>query len=163
MALEYRFAALEFRDAGAAIEGVAMPYGAEAKIGSMFTERVLPGAFGNIGDVVLNKMHLRHDPIARTGGGGLTLTDSAERLSLHAAIPDYRADIRDMVARGILRGFSVEMDVTAEDWPAPSRRVIRAAVLRGVGLVDRAAYGEATAKIAERMKQCRPDRWPIAL
>ena len=164
MGIEYRFAALEFRDAGAAIEGVAMPYGTEARIGSMFTERVAAGAFGNIGDVVLNKMHLTVTiPIARTGGGGLTLTDSTDRLSLHATIPAYRADIRDMVARGILRGFSVEMEVKAEDWPAPNRRVIRAAVLHGVGLVDRAAYGEATAKIAERMKQCRTDRWPLAL
>ena len=163
MALEYRFAALEFRDAGAAIEGIAMPYGTEARIGSMFTERVEAGAFGNIGDVVLNKMHDRCDPIARTGGGGLTLTDSTDRLALRADIPDYRADIRDMVQRGILRGFSVEMEVKAEDWPAPNRRVIRAAVLHGVGLVDRAAYGEATAAIAKRMKQCRTDRWPLAL
>ncbi len=152
-ALEYRFAALEFRDSGAVIEGVAMPYGATARILEMFDEQVEPGAF-KFEDVILNRMHLRAEPLARTGGGGLTLSDSAERLTLRAEIPDYRQDIRDMVARRILRGFSVEMQVTAEDWPSPDKRIIRAATLTGIGLVDRPAYGDATAAIAARMQQC---------
>ena len=151
--VEYRFAALEVRDAGAVVEGVAMPYGATARIMDAFDERVEPGAF-RFEDVILNRMHLRTEPLARTGGGGLTLSDSAERLTLRAEIPDYRQDIRDMVARRILRGFSVEMHVTAEDWPAPDKRIIRAATLTGIGLVDRPAYGEATAAIAKRAEQC---------
>ena len=74
-------------------------------------------------------MHDRRDPLARTGGGGLDLMDGAEELRLKADIPEYRADVRDMVKRSILRGFSVEMEVKAEDWPAPDRRIIRAATL----------------------------------
>ena len=97
-------------------------------------------------------MHLRSEPIARTGKGGLTLTDSSTELRLKAEIPSYRADVRDMVSRGILAGFSVEMHITAEDWPAADRRIIRAARLTGIGLVDRAAYGKATAAIAKRLK-----------
>ena len=47
------------------------------------------------------------------------------------------------------------MHVKAEDWPSPDRRIIRAAKLTGIGLVDRAAYGEATAAIAKRaMDRC---------
>ena len=152
--VEYRFAALEFRDSGAVVVGIAMPYGTEARILGAFTERVEPGAF-TFDDVILNRMHQRAEPIARTGGGGLTLTDSQDALRVRADIPDYRADIRDMVARRILRGYSVEMDVTAEDWPAPDKRIIRAARLTGIGLVDRPAYGDATAAIAKRMKECR--------
>ena len=58
--------------------------------------------------------------------------------------------------RRILRGFSVEMEVKAEDWPSPNKRVIRAATLWNIGLVDRAAYDEATAAIAKRAKEaCR--------
>ena len=163
MAIEYRFAALEFRDSGAVISGIAMPYGATTRIAGMFSESVEPGAFGSIGDVILNRMHLRTEPIARSDGGGLELDDTAERLSLRADIPEYRQDIRDMVARRILRGFSVEMAVTAEDWPNPGRRIIRAATLHGIGLVDRPAYGEATAAIAKRAKQCRTAHWPLAL
>ena len=100
------------------------------------------GAFGTIGDVILNRMHDRNEPLARTEGGGLTLDDGAERLWLRADIPEYRADVRDQVKRRILRGFSVEMEVKAEDWPAPDKRIIRAATLWNIGLVDRPAYGE---------------------
>ena len=154
--IEYRFAALEVRDAGAAIEGVAMRYGSIAKIAGVFEESVDAGAF-RFDDVILNRMHDRADPIARTGGGGLDLTDTTSSLSLRAAVPDYRQDIRDMVKRGILRGFSVEMRVEAEDWPSPRRRIIRAARLDAIGLVDRPAYGDATAAIAKRAEQCRTE------
>ena len=159
MELEYRFAALEVRaDAsGAVVEGVVMPYGTEADIAGLFRESVDPGAFGEIGDVILNRQHNSADPLARTGAaGGLELTDTAERLSMRADIPEYREDIRDLVKRRILRGLSVEMEVTSEDWPAADRRIIRAAKLWGIGLVDRSAYGDATAKIAERARTtCR--------
>ena len=161
--IEYRFADIEVRDDGAVIEGTAMPYGTEADIAGMFRESVDAGAF-EIRDVILNKMHDRADPIARTGGGGLTLTDGPDRLLLRAEVPEYRPDIRDMVKRGILKGLSVEMRVIREEWPTQDRRIIRSAELRGVGLVDRPAYGEATAAIVKRMKEQGPAGWwPIAL
>ena len=167
MALEFRFAALEIHAAdGGQIEGTAMPYGREANIAGVFRESVDAGAFGQINDVILNLMHDRREPLARTEGGGLTLEDGADRLFLRADIPEYRADVRDQVKRRILRGFSVEMEVKAEDWPDPSRRIIRAATLWNIGLVDRAAYDEATAAIAKRAKEaCReaPQRWPLAV
>ena len=166
MPIEYRFAFLEVRAAdGGRIEGVAMPYGREADIAGVFRESVDAGAFGTIGDVILNDAD-RGEPLARTAGGGLELEDGAEHLWLRADIPDYRADVRDQVKRRILRGFSVEMEVKAEDWPTPDHRVIRAATLWGVGLVDRPAYGEATAAIAKRAKEaCRvvPRLWPLAV
>ena len=167
MGIEYRFAALEIRAAdGGQIEGIVMPYGREAHIAGVFLESVDAGAFGPIGDVILNRMHDRGEPLARTEGGGLTLEDGADRLFLRADIPEYRADVRDQVQRRILRGFSVEMEVKAEDWPSPDRRIIRAATLWGIGLVDRPAYGEATAAIARRAEEaCRasPKRWPLAV
>ena len=166
--IEYRFASLEFRDAGAIIEGVAMPYRTVARIAGAFDESVEPGAFGDVvnADVILNTHHRQDQPIARSGGGGLTLTDSATELRLRAEIPDYMQVVRDQVARSILRGFSVEMYISAEDWPAPDRRIIRAAKLAGIGLVPRSAYGKATAAIAKRaLDSCKAPRtvWPLAL
>ena len=167
MALEYRFAALEVRAAdGAQITGVVMPYGREADIAGVFRESVTAGAFGQINDVILNLMHDRREPLARTEGGGLDLEDGAEALRLRVDIPEYRADVRDMVKRRVLRGFSVEMEVRAEDWPTPDKRIIRAATLWNIGLVDRPAYGEATAEIAKRAKEaCRvaPRSWPLTV
>ena len=145
---------------------VACPTGARRDIAGIFRESVDPGAFGKIDDVILNLMHDRREPLARTEGGGLTLEDGNDRLFLRADIPEYRADVRDQVKRRILRGFSVEMEIEAEDWPTPDRRIIRAATLWGVGLVDRPAYDEATAAIAKRAKEaCRvaPRLWPLAV
>ena len=50
-----------------------MPYGREADIAGVFRESVDAGAFGTIGDVILNRMHDRNEPLARTEGGGLDL------------------------------------------------------------------------------------------
>ena len=167
MALEFRFAALEVRAAdGGQVEGIAMPYGREADIAGVFRESVDPGAFGTIRDVILNLMHDRREPLARTEGGGLDLEDGAEALRLRADIPEYRSDVRDQVKRRILRGFSVEMEVKAEDWPTPDKRIIRAATLWNIGLVDRPAYDDATAAIAKRARAaCRvtPRTWPLAV
>ncbi len=167
MALEYRYATLEVRAAdGGLIEGIVMPYTREANIAGAFRESVDAGAFGQINDVILNLMHDHREPLARTEGGGLTLEDGADRLFLRADIPEYRGDVRDQVKRRILRGFSVEMEVKAEDWPTPDRRVIRAATLWNIGLVDRPAYSEATAAIAKRAKEaCRvvPRLWPLTV
>ena len=85
--LERRFAALEVRDSGAVVEGVAMPYGSTARIFDAFDERVEAGAFSGLDDVTLNRMHVQADIIARTGGGGLVLDDSAARLHLRADVP----------------------------------------------------------------------------
>ena len=167
MELEHRFAALEVRAAdGGQITGIVMPYGREANIAGVFRESVDAGAFGGLGDVILNLMHDRREPLARTDGGGLDLEDGAEALRPRADIPEYRGDVRDQVKRRILRGFSVEMEVKAEDWPSPDKRIIRAATLWGIGLVDRPAYDEATAAIAKRAKEaCRvaPRLWPLAV
>ena len=104
-------------------------------------------------DVVCNYMHQREAPIARTDGGGLTLTDSAERLTARVEIPRYREDILDQVKRKILRGFSVEMFVKDEAWPNPDERVVKQAQLSGLALVDSPAYSQATMSLAQRMKQ----------
>ena len=168
MALEYRFAALEVRAAdGGLIEGVAMPYGREADIAGVFRESVDAGAFGPIG---------RRDPklgctTAANRWPGRKAADSPWKTGptacfLRADIPEYRADVRDQVKRRILRGFSVEMEVKAEDWPTPDKRIIRSATLWNIGLVDRPAYDEATAAIAKRAKEaCRvaPRLWPLAV
>ena len=128
--IEFRFAALEVRDSGAVIVGIAMRYGSVARIADVFDESVDAGAF-KFDDVILNRMHDRADPIARTGGGGLDLTDSTATLALRAMVPEYRKDIRDMVARGILREASPSKWMVDRRRLADStdRRLIRAATL----------------------------------
>ena len=167
MSAEFRYAeaAAEFREDGSAVlRGVAMPYGTEARIGPHFTETVRAGAFGTLGDVILNAHHDRAQPIARTGGGGLTLRDGATALELEAEIPAYRADLIDMLRRKILRGLSVEMHVREDSWTAAgTKREVRKATLVNIGLVDRPAYSGASAELAARAQHRFKDPWPLLL
>ena len=77
--MEIRFA--EIRHEGRTLSGVAMRYGSIAKL-PWGPERFAPAAFGDVkaADVILNFQHDRSRPLARTGGGGLLLTDTPEAL-----------------------------------------------------------------------------------
>ena len=143
--LQRRF--VEFRfDGDRTISGVAMRYGDTAKLPWGDKERFEPGAFGNVGskDVILNFQHQRPQPLARTGGGGLTLDDSSQELRISAKLPDTRAanDAIELVKQNIVRGFSVEF--LPESWRMEDEvTVVTKAELKNVGLVDRPAYQES--------------------
>ena len=155
MSIEHRFSPIAYR--GGHIEGTAIRYGDTARIsgpGGYFLETVLPGAFGDItgADAILNIMHNREKPIARTGGGPhdglLTLHDDAERLRLKAALPDTTdgRDAKALLEARILRGLSLEMVVSEDEIDQAARlRIITRAKLRGVALVDRPAYEQSEA------------------
>lgn len=142
---------LEYRADMGTVAGTCVRYGDTAQVvtrAGVFNERVLPGAFGSIGDVTLNLMHDRKRVVARTGGGGLTLADSKDRLALRCDLPPTTdgQDAKVMLDRGILRGLSVEMCVKDDRILNASRtREIRSATLLGVGIVDRPAYGDSDA------------------
>ena len=137
---EHRFT--EFRAEGRTLRGVVVPYGTPARIGN-FSERFEPGAFGDVGDldVILNVQHSRRRPLARTGGGGLVLTDGPEALRMTAKLPETRDadDALALVKSGVLRGLSVEFKSLRDSW-SDSLRTVHRAALGGIGLVDRPAY-----------------------
>ena len=149
---ERRF--VELRQEGRTLSGVAIAYGSEAKIRS-FRERFNAGAFGDVSglDVILNRQHDRARPLARTGGGGLELRDSAERLEIAADLPETRGadDVLTLVGAGILRGLSLEFVAIRETWQGNLRTILRA-TLRGVGIVDRPAYPDSAISVATRHK-----------
>ena len=157
--MERRFAAAEWREDGGlvVVEGVAVPYGQETDIGGYFRERVEPGAFGDIAeaDVIANRQHDRGQPLARTGGGGLVLRDGVDALRAAVTLPPTTEgrDTGELLKRGVLRGFSIEFVVQdgGETW-VDGLRSITSAELRGLAIVDRPAYTDAEAKVAERAK-----------
>ena len=124
--------------------GTAIRFGDTARL-PWGLEKFMPGAFDVSGaDVILNRMHDRAAPLARTGGGGLELRDSPEALTIRAELLDTRdADETLALVRGkILRGLSIEFKVRdGGESMVGGVRVIRKAVLSGVGVVDRPAYG----------------------
>lgn len=138
-AIEKRF--IEFRRSGNELEGVVVRYGEQAYIPGIGAETFNPGALKPVADgVILNLMHNREKPVSREGAG-LTITASAESVSLRSALPDtiYGREAKELVDAGVLRGFSVEFR-SLKETRAGDTRVIQEAELHAVGLVDKPAY-----------------------
>ena len=122
-------------------------------------ERFHPGAFGDLSkaDIVLNRQHNRSMPLARTGGSGLTLVDSAAALEARAELDVETTDGRDaqrLLARKVLRGFSIEFVSREAEFIGGVREVRRAALL-GVALVDSPAHRGSVAQLRELARQCQ--------
>ena len=95
------------------IEGTALRYGDVATLPWGERERFEAGAFADVAtlDAILNVQHNRDQAIARTGGGGLTLTDSAISLELRAELDPEDFDAKralSKVKKGVMRGLSIE-------------------------------------------------------
>ena len=155
---ECRFAAFEFRaaDSGSSpgtLYGTAMPYGTVADLGGGLRERFMPGAFGDVAraDVLANWQHHREAPLARTGGGGLTLTDGPDALRAELVLPATAAgrDVAELASKRVLRGFSIEFRAPMDRFEG-GVRVVQRAILTGLAVVDRPAYGEALAALRAR-------------
>ena len=135
----------ELRIAGRTLTGTAMVYG---DISPDFRERFEPGAFGDVGAVDLN---LQHDPsvvLAR----GATLTDGPRELAVRATLPDGSAALA-LVRRRALNGFSIEFRAMRERRDPSGIRVVEAADLTGLALVDRGAYPGSTVEVRARRGQ----------
>lgn len=151
MTWEARFC--EIRQEGARrIAGVGIPYGETAEL-PFGRERFEAGAFGDVSaaDVILNRQHERGTPLARTGGGGLVLSDGPDALRFAATLPETRDadDTLILVKSGVLRGASVEFRAIAERLES-GVRVIERAALGGIGIVDKPAYAAATVEARRR-------------
>ena len=156
---EHRYFELRADPEKRLLEGTALVYGDVARTRSG-EETFEAGAFGNVSglDLLLNVQHNRQRPLARTDGGGLVLTDSPERLEISATLPATREadDALELVVTRVLRSLSIEFLATREVRQG-IRRIIRAAHLGGIGLVDRGAYPQSTveAREAERIGRRR--------
>ena len=143
--LERRFiAGLEV--VGRTLRGRAIRYGDEAQIQTGFgvkRERFARGAFGDVAklDTTLDLQHSQTRRIARTGGGGLVLTQEGADIMLAATLPECRDadDTLALVRAGVLRGFSIEFNAATDEWLG-DLRTVTAAALPSIGVVDRPAY-----------------------
>ena len=144
MAVEYRYIN-NIDVVGRQLFGVVVDYDDTAVIGGQFRERIERGAL-QIKDVVLNLSHDRQRPIARQGSN-LDLIDKNNALEMRASIPKTRDgdDALTLIKAGVLRGLSVEMSIRKDEWRAGGRlRLIKEAVLSGIGVVDKPAYPKSS-------------------
>ena len=100
--------------------------------------------------------------LARTGGGGLVLTDTATALEVRAELPQTResTDTLALIDAQILRGISLEFVALRERMEGPTR-VIISARLAGLAVVDKPAYRAST--ISARAEVEPPARWELIL
>ena len=144
--MRYREAESLQADGNLRLSGVAVRYGEEAGPPRLpFRERIEPGAFGDVGsiDAILNVQHVRSRAIARTGGGGLVLTDGPDALRFAAELPDT-SESRDavtLVRDRVLRGASIEYaPLAGGERQVGGVSVVQRARLAGIGVVDSPAY-----------------------
>ena len=150
--MEYRF--LGMRQAGRVLSGTAIRYGDVARIGGQ-REKFLPGSFPGVegSDILLNRQHLRERPLARSNGGGLTVSDSPQALSIRAELPQT-ADSNEtllLVKSGVLRGLSIEFEALRES-QENGTRVVSEAKLFAVAVVDSGAYPASTVEARQRRR-----------
>ena len=149
--MEIRYLELRATEGGRILQGVALPYNSIGQ-GPYGRERFEPMAFSPIGDVILNRQHSRAAPLARTGGGGLEITDSSEALNIRAVLPSTQdaSDTLELVRSGVLRGLSIEFKALQERRES-NVRVVSKALLSGIGVVDRPAYKSASVEARARL------------
>ena len=143
-----------------ALSGVALSY-SDTAILPWGKERFEPGAFGDVSklDVMLDAAHDRARPLARTGGGGLTLTDTSEALTVRGELPATREadDTLALIRAKVLRGLSIKFRAIRERMDGDIR-VVELAALLAVSVVDSPAYSESLVQArakpddAERLK-----------
>ena len=150
--MEYRF--LGMRQAGRVLSGTALRYGDVARIGGQ-REKFLPGSFPDVerADILLNRQHLRERPLARSNGGGLTVSDSPQALSIRAELPQTADsnETLELVKRGVLRGLSIEFEALRES-QENGTRVVSLSKLFAVAVVDSGAYPASTVEARQRRR-----------
>ena len=151
------------------LSGRAIRYGDVATL--PFGKEVIDaGAFGDLAnaDVILNRQHSRSMPLARTGGGGLTIQDSPTELSLQADLPDTATgrEALTLVRSGVLRGFSIEFRAIREYVRNQVLHVGQASLV-GIALVDRPAYPDSQVfrhqNLAMEPLDCGNLRWKMMI
>ena len=156
MESERRLSGLELRAEGRRLTGVVMKYG---DISPSHRERFEPGALRLADSVHLDLFHDAERVIAWHPGGGLTLENGRDALTMRAELPPIPAASRALaeIRAGQVGGLSVEFKSERERRDG-GIRVIEAAILSGIGIVRAPSYDQATVE-ARRRKGGTPNPW----
>lgn len=159
--MERRQIASRFETAdGGTLTGL-IPYDSPTEIrehGRTFTEVLRPGCFRSslTSDVICT---FNHDPnrlLGRASSGTLSLIDGPDGLRWSVQLPEYAADIRELVQRGDLSGCSFTFTTRAngEKWSG-SNRELTDLNLYELGPVVCPAYQDSTVKLRSKLKLYR--------
>ena len=148
MTAERRPAATELRVEGRKLSGTVMRYG---EISPSHRERFEPGSLRMAESVHLDLHHGTERAVAWHPGGGLTLDNGRDALTMRAELPPIPAADRalDEIRSGSVRGLSVEFRPVKERRDA-DLRVIEDAVLTGIGILRAPSYKQSNVEARRR-------------
>ncbi len=148
MTVERRAAGGEIRVEGRRLSGIVMRYG---DVSPSHRERFLPGSLRLADAVHLDLFHDIERAVAWHPGGGLTLQNGRNTLSMRAELTPIPAADRalDEVRSGKVGGLSVEFRAVKEHRDGDIR-VIEEAILSGVGIVRAPSYLQSGVEARQR-------------
>lgn len=137
---------------GRRLEGVALRYSDEARIGRL-RERFTAGGVEVASPAVVNLAHDRARPL-----GLVVFEDSPEALRFRVDLEDGELQDRALtdVREGRLTGASIEFRALA-DRVVGGLRTVERAVVFGLALTDRPAYAATAVEAREAMLPAGPD------
>jgi Escherichia/Staphylococcus phage prohead protease len=150
-------AALELRDDGRTLVGIAVPYGVETRIGR-YVESFAPGAFADADTHTLTAAHPR-DGAELPIGRSVELRDQVDGLhgAWHVSDTETGNAVLTLVRDGVPLGLSIGFIPGRETWNRDRTRVTRpTASLDHVAVVRQPAYPDA--KIAALRPHSRYQR-----
>lgn len=162
----------EIAGSGRLLRGL-IPFNAPTRIterGRTFTEVIRPGAFnravaGGHRDVIATFNHQIDRLLGRTASGTLRLTQTPAGLAYEVDLPEAAADVRELLARGDLRGssFTAFAGKGGEKWTKDLRELIDLDLVE-LGPVVLPAYPDSTADVrSAAMGPPAATRRPLAL
>ena len=158
MTIEHRPAATELRVEGRRLSGTVMEYG---EISPSHRERFEPGSLRMADAVHLDLFHDPERAVAWHPGGGLSLDNSPDALTMYADLPPIPAADRALeeIRSGAVRGLSVEFRPLKEGRDGDIR-VIEDAILTGIGIVRAPSYKQSSVEARRRSGRTMRARIP---
>ena len=158
MEFERRIAGTELRAEGRRVSGTVMRYG---DVSPSHRERFEAGSLRLAEAVHLDLFHDPERAIAWMPGGGLTLANGRDALTMRAELPPIPAAERalDEIKAGRVGGLSVEFRAVKERQDS-GIRVIEDAILSGIGIVRSPSYDGARVEARKRSGRTMRARIP---
>lgn len=157
MEFERRLSGLEIRAEGRRLSGTVMRYG---DVSPTHRERFEPGSMRMAESIHLDLFHDPERAVAWHPGGGLTLTDGNDALTMRAELPPIPAASRALaeIRAGAVGGLSVEFKAERERLEGDIR-VIESAILAGIGIVQAPSYQQSIVETRRRKAGSVQNPW----
>jgi len=140
------------------LSGYAALYGRPSVNLGGFVETLAPGAFRstvkriNEGthDLFLLTEHTQQNVLARVSAGNLRIEEDSVGLRFTVELPDTQLarDVRELVARKILRGMSFSFASVRDTWPERGKRIVHDLTAYEISVVSTPAYPQTSVLVS---------------